>query len=278
MKLMLHRREYHRKGWFEFDRCSYCDQLEENIAGIQAKNKTNCRTIRWVLRAFSKSNELFSEKYKNWLKGLETSFGQLRLFESNERLPIPFEIFVKDVFELLLKLCFHENSLPQGAPTSPYLLNLAIWFSGLAKRCDHIKDKKIGGKDVTGFDFSIYADDLTFSSYHSFGHRPFSNCGDPRTIKEMMIGAIEEDGNFKINPRKTRSYNSMKCHPLITGLRVVHNRTVLPKKKIRWLRSFFNHLKNSDNPKIIAQKQGWLSYLHMIYDDRLPKQITKVIC
>jgi len=277
LELLLHHR-INRESWrFGWKICPTCDQLEGIINKLEKKNKIDFRNLRLIFRYFSKNSELFSREHKNWLKGVSTDSHQLGLFENCVEFPVAFEIFIRDVFELLFKLCFHEGSLPQGAPTSPYLLNLTIWFSGMTSRLEKLQKKTIGIKGKAGYDFSIYADDLTFSAYFSFGARPFASDGNLKTVKQMIIETVEEDGHFKINFRKTRSYNSMKCHPLITGLRVVHNRIVLPKIKIRWLRSFFHHVKNNPDPKVQAQVQGWRSYLHMIYEDDLPKQIVKMI-
>jgi retron-type reverse transcriptase len=59
-----------------------------------------------------------------------------------------------DASQLLTRLCTHEGSLPQGAPTSPRLSNLVNFkldarLDALARKC--------------GADYTRYADDMTFS-------------------------------------------------------------------------------------------------------------------
>jgi retron-type reverse transcriptase len=73
--------------------------------------------------------------------------------------------------------------LPQGAPTSPALANLAA----------HALDRRLLGLGAT---YSRYADDLTFSGSHR--------------IRGLLpaIAAIARDEGFRVNPRKTRLMSS----------------------------------------------------------------------
>lgn len=269
LELLLYQRNRHQFS-------AVLDQFHNYLDRLESASDIDFRILKSIFRKFSKSSELFSDKYKSWQKGKSPSCRQLMLFENNPAPPKGFEPFINDVSELLMKLCFDEGSLPQGASTSPYLLNLAIWFSGLTTRLRELAERIQGREKMHGYDFSIYADDLTFSAYFSFNDKPFAADGDLRTIKKMIIEAIEEGGHFRINSRKTRDFNSMKCYPLVTGIRVVGENLVLPKKKIRWLRSFFHHAKNSPDEKVQARVQGWWSYLHMIYGDNLPEQIARM--
>src|ERR1035441_6477788 len=64
--------------------------------------------------------------------------------------------FSAHVAKSLAGLCTYQDSLPQGAPTSPYLANLAF-----AKADQHILDLCA----ELGLTYSRYADDLTFSGH-----------------------------------------------------------------------------------------------------------------
>jgi RNA-directed DNA polymerase len=67
--------------------------------------------------------------------------------------------FPKTISYYLSNLCTYNNQLPQGAPTSPALANLA------AKKLDYRIDlllKKLNNKDLC-FSYSRYADDITVS-------------------------------------------------------------------------------------------------------------------
>jgi RNA-directed DNA polymerase len=87
--------------------------------------------------------------------------------------------------------------LPQGAPTSPALANLAA----------QALDRRLAG---LGANYSRYADDLTFSG----GHR----------IRGLLpaIAAIARDEGFRVNPRKTRLMSSGR-RQTVTGI-VVNGR------------------------------------------------------
>jgi RNA-directed DNA polymerase len=97
------------------------------------------------LRFHKKQPKVFTIDLENFfpsikLKSIETIF-----------LNLGYSIYVSS---LLAKLCCRENSLPQGAPTSPYLSNIFL------KNADeqisiYCKENKIR--------FTRYADDLTFS-------------------------------------------------------------------------------------------------------------------
>lgn len=240
--------------------------------GDPSGNKTGISfpALAHLLRQISKKHPVFKERYKAWLDGREGGWQQLLLFE--EYLPkAKFEEFLRDTFELLLAFTFHKGSLPQGAPSSPYLLNLSLWFSGLTGRLHRvtrvIEATQSMPRDCTqSFRWTIYADDITFSSARSFNSRPFAAQGDQRTAKGIILSEIEGHGWYRINSKKIHDFNSRKEHPLITGLRVVKEKVGLPKKQIRWLRSFLHHAKQNPDPKVKAQIKGWASYVRMVYN------------
>ncbi len=80
-----------------------------------------------------------------------------------------------------------DAHLPQGAPTSPALSNLAAWRL----------DRRLAGL-AAGFGATMtrYADDLAFS-----GDRPFG-----RSLRFFVarVGAIAAEEGFRVNHRKTR--------------------------------------------------------------------------
>ncbi len=78
-----------------------------------------------------------------------------------------------------------EWHLPQGAPTSPALANLAAWQ--LDVRLEGVARQR-------GFTYSRYADDLVFS-----GDEP--NAVGPLTA---LVSLIAKDEGFRINPHKTQ--------------------------------------------------------------------------
>jgi len=108
--------------------------------------------------------------------------------------------------------------LPQGAPTSPAISNFA------AGRMDR---RLLEYAKRTGFNYTRYADDLTFSG-------PLKS-----TFHKGMVEQIISDEGFTVNQRKTRFVPS-SANQLVTGLNVNH-RAVVPKKMRRMVHT---HLHN----------------------------------
>lgn len=269
IRLATHRR-YENHYWD-----SGCPQCKELLLKIDDRSSENIvdQFLKQVLK--SKKDPGLRKLYYSWLRNSKPE-GQLELFSEWET-SFNFQDLVRETINIFIKLCFHNGSLPQGAPTSPYLLNLAIQYSGLLDRLYEIEGRLgdplcIGPEDLNKlFVFSIYADDITFSSSVSFRSRPFEN--DHRTLRDIIVNEIEKDGIWKVNDTKTREYHFKKEMPMVTGLRLTPNGPILPKKKIRYLRSFFHHNRNSTDQAIIAKLNGWRGYLRMIYGDNLPKQL-----
>jgi retron-type reverse transcriptase len=95
---------------------------------------------------------------------------------------------------------FGAPHLPQGAPTSPALANLAAWrldcrLAGLARRLEAR--------------YTRYADDLTFS-----GDRRLAGAADNLVA---AIGRIVEAEGYRLNPRKTRIMRRDSCQT-VTGI------------------------------------------------------------
>ena len=131
---------------------------------------------------------------------------------------IPFEaienVFVKlgyskMVSNLLAKLCTRENTLPQGAPTSPYLSNLVLKEVD-AIIADFCKARKIR--------FTRYADDLSFS-------------GDFDTDELLYkVTKTMEDIHLKVNESKTKVMTPDK-RQTVTGIVVNEKPQVVFQKR-----------------------------------------------
>lgn len=91
--------------------------------------------------------------------------------------------YSKNISNLLSKLCTRTNTLPQGAPTSPYLSNL-IFKEADTIISDYCIENKIR--------YTRYADDLSFSG--DFDEKELI-----KKVKETI-----EKFNFKINQSKTK--------------------------------------------------------------------------
>jgi len=122
------------------------------------------------------------------------------------------------VCHLLAGLCTFESRLPQGAPTSPTLANLAFLpvdraLEDLAKGWDCI--------------YTRYADDIAFS-----GDLPFSR----KDMKE--VSKILREWGFRINYKKSRIIGS-GGRQILVGL-VVNTSGLPPRYKRRRWRAIFH--------------------------------------
>jgi RNA-directed DNA polymerase len=111
-----------------------------------------------------------------------------------------------------------EASLPQGAPTSPAISNF------LAGRMDR---RLIEYAKKHGFNYTRYADDITFSG-------PIGS-----SLRKGMIERIIQDEGFALNRKKT-VYVPSSTNQLVTGINVNHMPSI--PKKLR--RKIHTHLHN----------------------------------
>jgi RNA-directed DNA polymerase len=82
--------------------------------------------------------------------------------------------FAPDVARIATKLTTINGSLPQGAPTSPFLSNIVLLPA--AKKLSHFAEKH-------DLNFSCYLDDLTFSSKKNF-----------KNITKFILQIIRDNG------------------------------------------------------------------------------------
>ena len=127
-----------------------------------------------------------------------------------------------DVINLICRLCTVPNPegvevLPQGAPTSPVLSNIVL---------KSLDEEMIKLADRTGFRYSRYADDITFS--HSKAIRRMS----PHWLQE--IRKIIERHGLTINEKKTKTFVP-GIRREVTGV-VVSDKINVPRKYVKQLR------------------------------------------
>lgn len=159
-----------------------------------------------------------------------------------ERQPVKFE-------EAIYQVPVGERYCVQGAPTSPALCNQ------IARKMDN---RLHGLARKLGFDYTRYADDLTFSG------------DDPSKLKHLLGLArkIIEDEGFQIRPDKTRIMRAGGSQK-VTGVTV--NQVVgMSRKERRRLRALLHRLQNESNPDPgeLARARGKLAYLAMLNPDQ----------
>lgn len=150
-----------------------------------------------------------------------------------------------------------ERSLPQGAATSPALSNQ------VARKLD----KRLAGMSAkTGWTYTRYADDLTFSA--ASGRR-----GEVAMLLARVRHIVVEEG-FALNPQKGRVQRA-GGRQSVTGI-VVNHGLSLPREDVRKLRAILHNAKktglSAQNregiPNFEAHLRGKLAYLHMVDPER----------
>ncbi len=154
--------------------------------------------------------------------------------------------------QLIAQLCTRDGALPQGAPTSGYLLNLTcarldrlIYAVALRSRLPQLK-------------YTRYADDLTLTS---------SGPIPPEFIAQVKR-AITRAG-FTINPYKIHAYSDQQKSIVICGIRLHNQRLALPKATLKRYRAHIDQVAQKTVDQIDqrerAQLIGVLSFLRSIY-------------
>lgn len=153
--------------------------------------------------------------------------------------------YSKNAAEVLARVCCYEETLPQGAPTSPYMSNLIL------KDMDQELEIFCKKKKIT---YTRYADDMSFSSNEEIGG----------FLKDIC--SIIENYSFKINEKKTCYYKD-PYRKIVTGLVVKENGICVPKKfKRKFKQEIYyckklgvqRHLENTGN----KERTGFKEYMY----------------
>lgn len=176
-----------------------------------------------------------------------------------------------------------DRVLPQGAPSSPMITNIV---------CAKL-DKRISGlASKYGFEYSRYADDMSFSfksisdTLDKFnGGLDSSKAVDDKKIVSVIIGitlkVIREEG-FNVNNKKTRYLRNNNCQS-ITGI-VINNQNIgVPKK---WVKNFRAAIYNANKEKQlkgslsqgeISKIKGMACWLKNVNEERYKKIIDQAL-
>lgn len=151
----------------------------------------------------------------------------------------------------LAELCTFNRRLPQGAPTSPALSNLA------SRNMDLDLEELADKYDLV---YTRYADDMSFS--HATGELDFLEVYEE-------IRKIVSKHKFKVNTKKTRIQRSHQ-RMVVTGI-VVNEKKSVPKWKWRAFRAELHNLKKSGQPVPkgkIEQLRGYAQWIHQLHPKR----------
>lgn len=165
---------------------------------------------------------------------------------------LPSNVFPPQIKVLLIKLCTYDDYLPQGAPTSPMLSNLAM------KSFDEYIGEYCKNKNIS---YTRYCDDLTFSG--EFNAKMLKN----------KVEAFLNTLGFNLNDKKTQVlYNHSR--QIVTGI-VVNNKLNAPKnyrKKLRQELYYINkygldsHLEkiNTKDKNYMLKIKGKINYVNLV--------------
>ncbi len=214
----------------------------------------------------------------------KTKVAWLRKLMRNEHRETLVKKTLTTFVEYVTELCTYKGALPQGAPTSPFLLNLVLSFYKLPE------DLLVYVKQITestNCNITVYADDITISGGGKMN----------KNISEKIESFIEEKG-FPVNKKKTKIFYVKGQTPEITGLSIatkvvevskkapgdgktmLMNRNVysvaIPKRKIKAIRAFIHNatyvrFNETTHRKIL----GYIAYARGIYGKELPNQLWK---
>lgn len=153
----------------------------------------------------------------------------------------PFR-FSQKLTQLLLQLTFYRGSLPQGAPTSPLLANLAS--VRLDEDLSHYAQQ-------AGVTYTRYADDITFSTQFAVMPDTLASRVKGKTVLASSLVNLIEQHKFRINFKKVR-LNTKAERKEVTGLTVT-NRLNVTRRYLNQVRAMLHSLK-CDGPDIALWK------------------------
>lgn len=185
------------------------------------------------------------------------------------------EKLCQEVAYILVCLTTYRRRVIQGAPTSPYLLNLTLTHLGIVDRI-----VEICGNRKKPFNFTVYADDFVISSTRA------------KIPIKRIIEVINRSGLFRVNPDKTRISRSQWRAHFITGISLTLDRygqpkLTLPQKKIKIIRGKVHRATQilssgrlpfeEEDGMNIGQVMGWIGWVKYACQGNLPSGIRKVI-
>ena len=156
--------------------------------------------------------------------------------------------------DMITILCTRDGALPQGAPTSGYLLNLAC------ARLDRLVYGVALRSGLPRVKYTRYADDLTITTSSSESMPP--------ELIAQVRGAVIKSG-FKINPRKVHTHTDIQRAIVICGVRIANGSLALPKEMIKRYRAQITTAARTPPQELTALEQqkilGVISFVRSIY-------------
>lgn len=138
------------------------DVVKEPSAQIVTRKVGNIRLVFCNVPELLESNRKFRFRPESMVRlDLRDAFGSTAKSNIRKAFPKKLGLSPEDI-ELVLEICTLDGALPQGAPTSPTLLNMAL--EPFDKYCIHLLTKKVATRFNVQLTYTRYADDITISS------------------------------------------------------------------------------------------------------------------
>ena len=173
------------------------------------------------------------------------------------------------LYELIADLCCFRQCLPQGAPTSGMLLNMAC--CSLDRRCARLLRRC--RDQFSGLRYTRYADDLSFTSSEELSHE----------FLEQAIGCVVQAG-FRVNRRKVKRYSIRNADLVICGIRLHEGQLTLPRKVLRRYRAMlFQSLAyepdeiSEENRQFLLGHIGFLTMASSVCPPQLERLLEEVL-
>lgn len=152
----------------------------------------------------------------------------------------------------------HNGSLPQGAPTSPFLSNVAM------RKFDTTIAPLLRKYVSSDIEYTRYGDDMTFTS----------NSKAIKKVGEFLKSKLRPMG-LKLNNEKTRIAGPGARHE-VTGLNINSGRPTVPKKYRHKVRAIIHRIKYG---WVVTEKQhkklaGMISHIALCHKEEAAKYLA----
>lgn len=232
---------------------------------------------------FYSQDVLFPIKKVRWFRKI------LQKDKNKEKIENILSLFISRIVSMTTL----NGYLPQGAPTSPFLLDLVISHLDIPNKISNYLNKHNYKNIIT-----VYCDDFIISTIRE----------PTEEIINGLIKEIEITG-LKVNPEKTNIFNRKRIAPAVLGVKIgiknlegskikplfnhlpvikgakkrfekneiwKLNSVVLSKKYVRQTRAMMHNLANDPADNHLSRVViGRMNYLKQIYGSNLPNQLKK---